>query len=437
MKIKISYFFLLLLLSSCGFIGKKNLQNSAYLYQEKIAKINTEYKLYHQSNTESTLYCKIKSSEFLSIFSANEKQNKISFLLSGKLFVAEDEVIAIDSFAIKRSLLDTTKWIKESFTFSTHLHEHYLLKITLKDLNKAAAVSKSIYFEKEIDSKENFGIFKEEEKQYGNTFNIGDSLFISHNTDKKNLFVHFFNENFDVAAAPFNLGELKVEKINPKTTFTIAIDSNFFLLPITQKGIYQVIANEHDGKGLNILSFENDFPAISTATDMIAPLQYICTKEEMQELRLAKNQKIAVDQFWLSKAKNDKQIAKKLISTYYKRVENANKFFTSYKVGWKTDRGMIMIVFGAPNIIYQSKEGESWIYGEKNNMYALNFTFTKIKNKFSDNDFQLNRSAYFKNIWKTAQSAWRDGHPYSDMDIKERIYEQERRQRKSQFYFWY
>ena len=40
---------------------------------------------------------------------------------------------------------------------------------------------------------------------------------------------------------------------------------------------------------------------------------------------------------------------------------------------------MIMVVFGAPNIIYQSKEGESWIYGEKNNMYALNFTFTKIK----------------------------------------------------------
>lgn len=437
MKIKISYFFLLLLLSSCGFIGKKNLQNSAYLYQEKIAKINAEYQLYHKSNTESTLYCKIKSSELLSIFSASEKQNKISFLLSGKLFVTEDGNTAIDSFAIERSMLDTTKWIRESFTFSAHLYEHYLLKITLKDLNKDAAVNKSIYFEKEADSKDNFKIFKEEEKQYGKTFNLGDTILISYNTDKKNLFVHFFNEDFDVAPAPFNLGELKTEKINPKATYKLTIDSNFFLLPILQKGIYQVMGNEHDEKGLSILSFENDFPAISSATDMIAPLQYICTEKEMQELRLAKNKKIAVDQFWLSKAKNDKQIAKKLISTYYKRVENTNKFFTSYKAGWKTDRGMIMVVFGAPNIIYQSKEGESWIYGEKNNMYALNFTFTKIKNKFSDNDFQLNRSEYFKNIWKTAQNAWRNGHPYSDMDIKERIYEQERRQRQSQFYFWY
>ena len=59
---------------------------------------------------------------------------------------------------------------------------------------------------------------------------------------------------------------------------------------------------------------------------MIAPLQYICTEKEMQEMRLAKNKKIAVDQFWLSKAKNDKQIAKKLISTYYKRVEMPTNF---------------------------------------------------------------------------------------------------------------
>ena len=69
-------------------------------------------------------------------------------------------------------------------------------------------------------------------------------------------------------------------------------------------------------------------------------------------------------------------------------------------------------------------------------MYALNFTFTKIKNKFTNNDFELNRSIYLKNIWNTAKSAWRNGYAYSDMDIKEKIYEQERRQRQSQFYFW-
>tara|TARA_Y100000780_G_scaffold207249_1_gene203487 strand:- start:286 stop:798 length:513 start_codon:yes stop_codon:yes gene_type:complete len=170
---------------------------------------------------------------------------------------------------------------------------------------------------------------------------------------------------------------------------------------------------------------------------MITPLQYICSKEEFVQLNEIKNPKIAIDEFWLSKTKGDKNQAKKIIRTFYKRVEDANTFFTCYKAGWKTDRGMIMIIFGTPNIIYQSIEGESWIYGEKNNVFSLNFTFTKMENKFTDNDYQLNRSVYFKNIWNTAQSAWRDGHAYSDMDIKEKIYEQERRQRQSQLYFWY
>lgn len=437
MKIKILYLVLVLLFSSCGIFGKKNLQNTAYLYQEKITKGNIECHVFHVSKSESRLDCKIKSDELLSVFSTNEKQNKINYLLSGKLFMLEDENIAIDSFSTQRSVFDTTKYITEVFTFLTNLHEHYLLEITLKDLNKGSANRKIIYFEKENDSKENFEIYKKDEKQYSNIFNTRDSLFIYHNSEKKDLFVRFFDNDFSVATTPFNLEKLKVEKITPNETLKLTSENHLFFLPITHKGIYQIVTAETDQKGLSIFSYENDFPEINSVEDMIAPLKYISNKEEVQELSLAKEKKIAIDQFWLKRSNNDKHIAKKLIKTYYKRVENANRFFTSYKEGWKTDRGMIMIMFGAPNIIYLSKEGESWIYGEKNNMYALNFTFTKIKNKFSDNDFQLNRSAYFKNIWNTAQSAWRDGHPYSDIDIKESIYEQERRQRQNQFYFWY
>ena len=106
---------------------------------------------------------------------------------------------------------------------------------------------------------------------------------------------------------------------------------------------------------------------------MIPPLQFISSSEEFLELKESKNTKIALDKFWLSKTKDNEQQAKKLIHTFYRRVENSNKFFTSYLEGWKTDRGMIYLIFGAPNIIYQTKGGERWIYGEKNNIYSLNF----------------------------------------------------------------
>ena len=434
MKIKI-FMMMIIFLNACTF-GKKDLQNTAYLYQEKFPKINAEYQVFHNSSIESTLSCRIKSNEFLSVFSANEKQKKINLSINGQLYLDKEESIPLDSFANEINVSDSVKLITEEFTFRSKLNEKYLLKITLKDLSKSTTSIKKIYFEKGDDSKENFRVFKNGEQQYSNIFNVGDSLLIFHNSEKENLSVRFFNEDFDVAEPPFNIGRIKAAEIYPKNNFNITSDKEFFILHITQKGIYQITTNDQE-KGLNILSFRKGFPTVSNTNDMIATLEYINTKEELQKLTTVQEKKIALDQFWLNKTKHDKKIAKKLIRTYYKRVENANKFFTSYKAGWKTDRGMIMIVFGTPNIIYESKDGESWIYGEKNTMYALNFTFTKIKNKFSENDFQLNRSAYFKNPWNTAKDSWRNGHPYSDIDIKERIHEQERRQKQNQFYFWY
>ena len=40
------------------------------------------------------------------------------------------------------------------------------------------------------------------------------------------------------------------------------------------------------------------------------------------------------------------QKAKSLIAIYYNRIQNANLHFTTFKEGWKTDRGMIYVVFG-------------------------------------------------------------------------------------------
>ena len=37
---------------------------------------------------------------------------------------------------------------------------------------------------------------------------------------------------------------------------------------------------------------------------------------------------------------------------YYRRVRFANEEFTQYKDGWKTDRGMIYILFGPPNQVF-------------------------------------------------------------------------------------
>ncbi|MBC8265695.1 MAG: GWxTD domain-containing protein [Flavobacteriales bacterium] len=432
------FFIFILLLSACTFGKKNNLQNRAFIYTESIKKTLPLFKVYNDSKTSSTLYCKIKTGDFLSVYSASKKENKISYSLAGILcFQGED--IAVDSFSISKNIAtDTIAEINEKISLQTKEGEKYVLKIKLTDNHKISTTNHSIIVDKTNINKGDFLVYdKENQLQFNNYFNISDTLFIQNNTKQKTIFVKYYKEIFPLAKPPFIVGEIKSKKIKAANIFSLTTDTTFFILPINEKGIYQILDKEEAENGMSILSFENDFPKINTANDMISPLQYISSNEELFQLQEIKNPKIAIDEFWLGRTKGDKEQAKKIISTFYKRVENANTFFTSYKAGWKTDRGMIMIIFGPPNIIYQSEQGESWIYGEKNNVYSLNFTFTKMENKFTDNDYQLNRSVYFKSIWNTAQNAWRDGHIYSDIDIKEKIYEQERRQRQSQLYFWY
>ncbi len=438
MKNNLLYFFLILLLNACTFGKKNKLQNRAFIYSENIKRVQPFFKVYNDSKTSSILYCKIKTTDFLSVYSASEKQNKIGYTLVGILYLQEEDS-AVDSFSISKNIAtNTIDEIIEKIKLQTEEREKYVLKISLTDNHKISTTSHSIGIDKTNMNKDDYLVFdKKNRLQFNSYFNISDTLVIWNNTKQKNLFIKYYNEHFPLAKPPFVVGEVKSKEITADKGFPLITDTIFFILPINEMGIYQILESRNTENGMSVLAFENDFPKINTAKDMISPLKYFCTNEEFLQLNEIKNQKIAIDKFWLNRTKGEEGQVRRIINTFYKRVEDANTFFTSYKAGWKTDRGMIMIVFGAPNIIYQSKEGESWIYGEKNNAFSLNFTFTKMENKFTNNDYQLNRSLYFKNIWNTAQNAWRDGHAYSDMDIKKKIYEQERRQRQSQLYFWY
>ena len=82
----------------------------------------------------------------------------------------------------------------------------------------------------------------------------------------------------------------------------------------------------------------------------------------------------AIDKYWLGKAAS-KERARSLIRTYYSRVELANKLFTCHLEGWKTDRGLISIIFGPPTYISNNRNSEVWSYGDDNNINSLKIYF--------------------------------------------------------------
>jgi len=135
-------------------------------------------------------------------------------------------------------------------------------------------------------------------------------------------------------------------------------------------------------------------------------IRYITEKKEYDEMWVQKDKKNAVDAFWLNIAGNEIR-AKELIKKYYNRVQEANEYFPSFIEGWKTDKGLVYIVYGPPNVVYKSKNSEDWIYGEDRNMRSIRFTFFKMENPFTDNDYQLSRSNSYKDEWYNAVENWR------------------------------
>lgn len=227
------------------------------------------------------------------------------------------------------------------------------------------------------------------------------------------LNINFYQTNFDVAAAPYtsNINSpLKFE--SESLTLVNQKDSVWtFKVPITS-GIVKISPTENYSLPLSLIVLPAGFPKVKRYPHMIEVMRYITTNHEFNELKNASDQRAVFEEFWLKCGRN-KEKAKNLIQQFYFRVEEANTFFTSYKEGWKTDRGIIYVVYGKPHQIYHNNNSETWLYGDETNPLSLNFTFYKQTNPYSDNDYELQRSPTYQSSWYVAIERWRDGRIYN------------------------
>ncbi len=157
------------------------------------------------------------------------------------------------------------------------------------------------------------------------------------------------------------------------------------------------------------------FPEVNSLDEMINALTYIADDDELEEIRgeeTENERRRAFDAFWGKIAAN-KQEAAHLIETYYGRVQEANRFFTSHKEGWKTDRGMIYIMYGPPIRMERYVNQEIWYYGYSSRDPRDRYVFTRGQRYSRDgphfNNFLLERRPYYRRDWDRAINDWRDG----------------------------
>lgn len=176
-------------------------------------------------------------------------------------------------------------------------------------------------------------------------------------------------------------------------------------------GFYFITADEGFQQGSTLVVAPAAYPEVATYDQLVAPLRFVTSKSEFDEITKSRFPKKLVDKFWLDCAGN-KDKARDLIAGYYTRVMEANLFFTTYTEGWRTDRGMIHVIFGPPTQVQKSAKQEVWIYGDSGNPQSLSFIFIQQPSTFSDNVYVLRRDPLYKQLWDQMITAWRSGRVF-------------------------
>lgn len=129
------------------------------------------------------------------------------------------------------------------------------------------------------------------------------------------------------------------------------------------------------------------FPFVETARHLAESLYYLMDEKNYNRFIAISDEdslKEAVDDFWLENIQ-DANKARFAIDLYYSRVEEANKYFSSYKEGWKTDLGMIHILFGPPRYSYNTIDYIHWSYSV--DRYASRYNYYFLKERRRSNVF--------------------------------------------------
>jgi GWxTD domain-containing protein len=374
------------------------------------------FKVFHASKSETEIHYMFENRGLTYSSDLQSEDYMAQVRIAWQLYnnYTNKEVIDSSSFVkIDTIAIDGLYQLQGVFNISVDQGADYILKITTTDLNNS---QKTISFininKKDVKNRQFFKVILKENNSvlFRNYFYKNEKLAIVYNNSNiTTLIGKNYKTRFPVSSPPFSLSSPKPFNFDDFYSIELDVINDTAQFEADEAGVYHFgIDNTSKYSGVTLFQYSDEFPEVNNSQEMLEPLRFITSRKEYGRMVKYQNTKKAVDEFWLSTS-SDPNKAKKLVKGYYNRVESANYYYTSYKEGWKTDRGIIYIVFGPPGIVYRSLTGESWTYGEQSNFKSLTFNFSKINNPFTNNDYVLQRSTVYKNPWYRAIDAWRQG----------------------------
>lgn len=426
---------LLIGLSACG--PSKGYLAGASAYQDEEQLWDPAYKVFHLSDNTTRIYFIIPPDDIL--FVRNPETYKFEAKAQIEFKVVNNNNALVES-GIVRINKSEDKIPNEAligyFDLTLPQNSYYYAKVVLedklrkKDFTEIISINKTNY-----TSKENFILTDTTNKvRFLGYINSDEKVKISSERITSGVFhVTKFKLDNSYPKPIYLSSKIKQSKLTVDSTYTIKSDEYTYF---RDKGIYLISKNANSISGYTLLNFYDGYPLIAQKTNLAPPLRYITSDEEFNALKIGTDEsKLKSEQLWASMS-NSLPTTEKQLVTYYKRVQYTNIYFSSYKEGWKTDRGLVYLIFGNPSNIYKTPKEEKWSYGLTNSSLKFEFRFVKMHNSITDNDFILERKSDKKEIWQKAIEYWRKGKIFDEAEIV-RIQEELERQRNNRNNYWY
>lgn len=183
--------------------------------------------------------------------------------------------------------------------------------------------------------------------------------------------------------------------INSKEQIVVSGKYNYTLIPGINKffekiptdnivfGDYRLEVYENNGATLLAQKmFSNKMVGFPVNTKdlnlLVDQLIYIANGEELSKIKDAPNSELKEKyfiEFWRSKDPSPGSAKNELMLEYYKRINTANERYSHYIDGWKTDMGMVYIIYGEPSNIERYPFTENTKPYEIWDFYSVNRQF--------------------------------------------------------------
>jgi GWxTD domain-containing protein len=402
----LAFFFFMLLLPACG-PPRLSQQDFSSQLATPDNRLQPELTVYHTGDS-SFLFFAVSTSDLL--YKVVDDTARASFSIRYELHASFEATAILDSATYSYSLPadSSVSFIKGRFSFLPPPNGKAILKVNISDdFRKVNSERLQLVSNLPVNLQQKFVLTDTSGSTLVRNYVAPDEYFKLRSVvfGKASLLVRCYFRNFHHPAPPFSKAADPVFTFRPDSLFRNHEGDS---LRLDQPGIYHFQPDTALKTGYTVFVFDPWFPEIKSPRQLIEPLRYITMRNEYEEMLKKPDPKKAAEEFWLKTGgRNDR--SKALIRIYYQRVQEANRRFTSYVPGWKTDRGMIYVVFGPPGSVFRSQQLEQWTYNTESNGTII-FDFKPKGNPFTDNDFSLVRREEFDYAWYQSVERWRQGN---------------------------